>query len=87
MADRVDWDRIDALKYQDEAEACRALLARTPLSPEERRMVERDAAEMVRAARRSAPFARYAAALVAGCPGRYRSSVERSSTTYPWLLE
>jgi RHH-type proline utilization regulon transcriptional repressor/proline dehydrogenase/delta 1-pyrroline-5-carboxylate dehydrogenase len=54
MSDRLNWDRIDALKYQDEAEACRALLARTPLSPEERRAIERDAAEMVRAARKSA---------------------------------
>jgi RHH-type proline utilization regulon transcriptional repressor/proline dehydrogenase/delta 1-pyrroline-5-carboxylate dehydrogenase len=54
MADRQDWDRIDALKYQDEAEACRALLARAPLDAEERRQVERDAAAMVRAARKSA---------------------------------
>jgi len=54
MADRLDWDRIDTLKYQDEAEACRALLARAPLDPEERRLVERDAAAMVRAARKSA---------------------------------
>ena len=54
MSDRLDWDRIDTLKYQDEAEACRALLARAPLSSEERRTVERTAAEMVRAARRSA---------------------------------
>jgi len=54
MSDRLDWDRIDALKYQDEAEACRSLLARTPLSTEERRAVERDAAEMVRTARKSA---------------------------------
>lgn len=54
MSDRVDWDRIDALKYQDEAEACRALLARAPLSQDERRRVEQDAAEMVRAARKSA---------------------------------
>jgi len=54
MADRQDWDRIDAFKYQDEAETCRALLARAPLNPEERRLVERDAAAMVRAARKSA---------------------------------
>jgi len=54
MSDRLDWDRIDALKYQDEAEACRALLARAPLSIEERGTVERDAAAMVRAARKSA---------------------------------
>jgi len=54
MSDRLDWDRIDTLKYQDEAEACRALLARAPLSPEERRSVEREAADMVRAARKSA---------------------------------
>ena len=53
MAGRLDWDRIDALKYQDESEACRALLARAPLSAEERRTVERDAAAMVRAARRA----------------------------------
>ena len=54
MAGRLDWDRIDTLKYQDEGEACRALLARVPLSAEERRTVERDAAVMVRAARQSA---------------------------------
>ena len=54
MSDRLDWDRIDAFKYQDEAEACRALLARAPLSPEERSAVARDAADMVRAARKSA---------------------------------
>lgn len=54
MSNRVDWDRIDALKYQDEAEACRALLSRAPLSATERREIERDAAVMVRAARQSA---------------------------------
>jgi RHH-type proline utilization regulon transcriptional repressor/proline dehydrogenase/delta 1-pyrroline-5-carboxylate dehydrogenase len=54
MAGRLDWDRIDALKYQDESEACRFLLARVPLSTEERRTVEHDAAAMVRAARQSA---------------------------------
>ncbi|HWI84842.1 MAG TPA: bifunctional proline dehydrogenase/L-glutamate gamma-semialdehyde dehydrogenase PutA [Sphingomonas sp.] len=50
----LDWDRLDDLKYLDETEACRALLARSPLSPEERRAVERDAALLVRAARQSA---------------------------------
>ena len=50
----IDWDRIDDLKYRDEAEACRALLARAPLSPEERRTVEQEAAALVRAARASA---------------------------------
>ncbi|WP_116089628.1 bifunctional proline dehydrogenase/L-glutamate gamma-semialdehyde dehydrogenase PutA [Sphingomonas crusticola] len=50
----LDWDRIDDLKYQDEAEACRALLARAPLSADERRIVEREAATLVRAARASA---------------------------------
>ena len=39
MSDRLNWDRIDALKYQDEAEACRALLARAPLSADERRQI------------------------------------------------
>ncbi len=54
MSDRLDWDRIDDLKYQDEGLACRALLARTPLSADERRTVEREAATLVRAARKSA---------------------------------
>ena len=31
MSDRLNWDRIGTLKYQDETEACRALLARAPL--------------------------------------------------------
>ena len=35
----IDWDRIDDLKYQDEGESLRALLARVPLSGEERAAV------------------------------------------------
>jgi RHH-type proline utilization regulon transcriptional repressor/proline dehydrogenase/delta 1-pyrroline-5-carboxylate dehydrogenase len=50
----IDWDRIDDLKFRDEADAVRALLARQPLSIEERQQVVRDAAALVRAARGSA---------------------------------
>src|SRR6187402_3614626 len=50
----IDWDRIDDLKYRDEAETCRALLAAVPLSPDERRLVVERAATLVRAARGSA---------------------------------
>ena len=50
----IDWDRIDDHKYQDEAEAVRALLARRPLSAEERAEVGREAAALVRAARQAA---------------------------------
>src|SRR6187402_1518955 len=50
----IDWDRIDDLKYRDEAETCRALLAAVPLSSDERRMVVERAAALVRAARGSA---------------------------------
>ena len=45
----IDWDRIDNLKYQDEGEAVRTLLARRPLSSDERAEVARDAAELVTA--------------------------------------
>jgi RHH-type proline utilization regulon transcriptional repressor/proline dehydrogenase/delta 1-pyrroline-5-carboxylate dehydrogenase len=48
------WDDLDQDKYRDEATTLRALLARKPLSIEERRAVESDAAAMVRAARGSA---------------------------------
>ncbi|HET8612897.1 MAG TPA: proline dehydrogenase family protein, partial [Sphingomonas sp.] len=48
------WDSLDALKYQDEGEAVRELLAAEPLSPAERRRIGRDAAALVEAARKSA---------------------------------
>ncbi len=48
------WDRIDALKYQDEAEAVRELLAAQPLSRDERRAVQAEAVALVEAARRPA---------------------------------
>jgi RHH-type proline utilization regulon transcriptional repressor/proline dehydrogenase/delta 1-pyrroline-5-carboxylate dehydrogenase len=47
------WDRLDDDKFQDEAEAVRALLARTPLDDAERRQVEGAAVALVEAARRS----------------------------------
>ncbi len=50
----IDWDRLDDGKYRDEGDAVRALLARQPLSPDERAEVGREAAELVRLARRSA---------------------------------
>ena len=50
----IDWDRIDDLKFQDEEQAIRALLARKPLSGAERAEVGRDAADLVRAARGAA---------------------------------
>ncbi|UAK23971.1 bifunctional proline dehydrogenase/L-glutamate gamma-semialdehyde dehydrogenase PutA [Sphingomonas nostoxanthinifaciens] len=50
----IDWDRIDDLKYQDEGESLRALLAHAPLTQDERGEIERSAATMVRAARASA---------------------------------
>jgi len=53
-ATAIDWDRIDDLKYRDEAETCRALLSAVPLSPDERRAVVERAAALVRAARGSA---------------------------------
>ncbi len=48
------WDGLDAAKYADEAEAASALLKAAPLSPAERRAAVADAADLVRAARRSA---------------------------------
>jgi RHH-type proline utilization regulon transcriptional repressor/proline dehydrogenase/delta 1-pyrroline-5-carboxylate dehydrogenase len=50
----IDWDRLDDRKYQDEAEAIRGLLARKPLSADERRTVETEAVRLVEAARASA---------------------------------
>ncbi|NIJ07683.1 RHH-type proline utilization regulon transcriptional repressor/proline dehydrogenase/delta 1-pyrroline-5-carboxylate dehydrogenase [Sphingomonas vulcanisoli] len=50
----VDWDRIDDTKYQDEGEAVQSLLARKPLSLEERNAVEAQAIRLVEAARASA---------------------------------
>jgi RHH-type proline utilization regulon transcriptional repressor/proline dehydrogenase/delta 1-pyrroline-5-carboxylate dehydrogenase len=49
-----DWDAIDTHKYQDEAEAVRALLAQTPLSPPQRAGVLRDAVGLVEGARGAA---------------------------------
>jgi RHH-type proline utilization regulon transcriptional repressor/proline dehydrogenase/delta 1-pyrroline-5-carboxylate dehydrogenase len=48
------WEDLDQEKYRDEANTLRALLARKPLSIEERAEVESSAAIMVRAARASA---------------------------------
>ena len=48
------WDALDDVKYQDEGEAIAGLLARKPLSPEQRRDVEREAVALVEAARASA---------------------------------
>jgi RHH-type proline utilization regulon transcriptional repressor/proline dehydrogenase/delta 1-pyrroline-5-carboxylate dehydrogenase len=45
-------DALDALKYQPEEEAVRALLARAPLDPFERGSVQGEAVGLVRAARR-----------------------------------
>ena len=45
------WDSLDAGKFRDETEAVRALLARQPLSPEERSAVVAEAEALVRAAR------------------------------------
>ena len=54
MPAAIDWDRLDTIKYQDEAVACRALLAASPLSADERRAVTEQAVALVRSARRSA---------------------------------
>ncbi|MBE7218201.1 MAG: proline dehydrogenase family protein, partial [Caulobacteraceae bacterium] len=48
------WDGLDDAKYADEAQAARALLAAQPLSAAERAQVTAEAADLVRAARRSA---------------------------------
>ena len=53
LPEPTNWDRIDTLKYQDEAEAVRELLAARPLSVEERRSVVAEATALVQAARRS----------------------------------
>jgi len=47
----IDWDRLDDHKYADEPAALRALLARQPLSADERAAVGAHAADLVRAAR------------------------------------
>jgi RHH-type proline utilization regulon transcriptional repressor/proline dehydrogenase/delta 1-pyrroline-5-carboxylate dehydrogenase len=49
----IDWDALDARKYQDEAAAIAALLAAEPLKPSERRVVDVQAVALVRAARAS----------------------------------
>ena len=48
------WDRLDALKYQDEAEVVRELLAAQPLSDADRAAIHDDAVALVQAARASA---------------------------------
>jgi RHH-type proline utilization regulon transcriptional repressor/proline dehydrogenase/delta 1-pyrroline-5-carboxylate dehydrogenase len=50
----IDWDRIDDAKYADEGAVIAALLASTPMSPEMRREVVRDAGALVEATRASA---------------------------------
>ncbi len=50
----TDWDGLDALKYRDETEAVRELLARAPLSSEDRAAVRAEAEALVRGARRAA---------------------------------
>ncbi|MDO6414771.1 bifunctional proline dehydrogenase/L-glutamate gamma-semialdehyde dehydrogenase PutA [Sphingomonas sp. BIUV-7] len=52
--DPARWDALDALKYRDESEAVRALLAAQPFSAEERRRVATEATRLVEAARASA---------------------------------
>ena len=51
--DAIAWDRLDAWKHQDEAEAVAELLRRQPLG-ERRAAVRNDAEALVVAARRSA---------------------------------
>ncbi len=48
------WDGLDAGKSREEGEAARALLRSVPLGPAERAAATADAADLVRAARRSA---------------------------------
>ncbi len=50
----TDWDGLDAWKYRDEAEAVSDLLARSPLSGEDRAAVRAEAEALVRGARRKA---------------------------------
>ncbi len=47
----MNWDGIDAAKYQDEAEAVRALLAANPLAPQARADIAARARDLVRTAR------------------------------------
>ena len=55
MADAApDWDGIDAWKYRDESEAVFDLLARAPLTKEQRAAVRAEAEALVRGARRKA---------------------------------
>ena len=50
----LDWDALDGWKYRDEAEAVADLLARAPLTPEDRAAVRAEAEALVRGARRKA---------------------------------
>ena len=50
----LDWDSLDAWKYRDEAEAVADLLARRPLSGDDRAAVRAEAEALVRGARRKA---------------------------------
>ncbi|MBI1405304.1 MAG: bifunctional proline dehydrogenase/L-glutamate gamma-semialdehyde dehydrogenase PutA [Caulobacter sp.] len=50
----IDWDSLDAFKFQDETETVRQLLAAAPLSAEDRAAVRAEAEALVRGARRSA---------------------------------
>ncbi|MDP1874268.1 bifunctional proline dehydrogenase/L-glutamate gamma-semialdehyde dehydrogenase PutA [Phenylobacterium sp.] len=47
----MDWDLLDAAKYQDEAQAVRALLARPPFDPQAQAAIRADAEALVRGAR------------------------------------
>ncbi|MBO9574670.1 MAG: bifunctional proline dehydrogenase/L-glutamate gamma-semialdehyde dehydrogenase PutA [Sphingobium sp.] len=49
----IDWDRLDDDKYRDEADAVRDLLATAPLDPAERIHIVKQAATLVKDARRS----------------------------------
>ena len=53
-ASLADWDGLDADKYADEGQAALALLELQPLSAADRAQVAAEAADLVRAARRSA---------------------------------
>jgi len=50
----LDWDALDVWKYRDESEAVLDLLARAPLSSEDRAAVRAEAEALVRGARRKA---------------------------------
>ena len=50
----LDWDALDAWKSRDEAEAAADLLARAPLSSDDRAAVRAEAEALVRGARRKA---------------------------------